>query len=583
MSKKKTKFYHCIPVLMMVCMLPFVIHLHLYKEDMEEYSWYGMEEECTDFFSYGKAVLFCAIVSYMLIKLIWEMLQGRLKIRKNKYVYLLAGIASCFVISTLCAKKIPLALWGGYQRFEGFFVLSGYLITCIYSYYFIKDTESRNMILNGLAITTGFLCIIGFFQIAGRDPLLFQWVQKWILPASLRDVVVESRVRKNTVYLTLANANNASVYLAGLLPVFLAYAGVSKGRKKIGLCVLSASMFVCLIFTYSRVGIVMLVIVTLFAAWLYYSIWRKKWKKYIAYMIAVVVAFILLDGITGFRFRQRISLTVQSFIKQRKNCDLEELRTERDGIYFSLHGISVKMYAKNGLENEDTLQFYLEDGRDISDDYNKETGKMLYPGLEKVSVFVDEVEEEPMLFFCVGETVFRFAMDQEQGYLLYVGNGKYDKIQPIKQIGFQGMEHMASGRFYVWSHTIPMLKKYGLFGCGADHFYLSYPQNDYLGKAQYCSTPLTIIEKPHNTYLLIAVQNGIPALFMLLGLYILYFRETLKIYRGKSYYTSQEWINIGVFLFSVAYMVGYMFVDSSVNITPVFWMLIGMGSRRNES
>lgn len=577
MSEKKIRFYNCIPILTTLCILPFVTRLHLYKENMEEYSWYGMEEECTDFFSYGKAVLFCVVILYMLIKLIWEILQGRLKISKNKEVYLFAGIAICFMISTLCAEKIQLALWGGYQRFEGFFVLLGYLITMVYSYYFINDAESRNIILNGLAVTAGLLCIIGFFQIAGKDPVFFRCVQDWIVPASLQDVVLDSRVKQSTVYLTLANANNASMYLAGLLPLFLIYAGVSKGKKKIGLYVLSVSMFVCLIFTYSRVGIVMLIIVTLFAAWIYRHIWRKKWKKYVIYMIGVVIAFILIDGITGFRFGRRIILTAQSFTEQRKNCDLEELRTGRDGIYFSLYGVSVQMYAKKGLEDENTLQFYLNNGTNISDCYNEETGEMSYHGLEKVSIFVNEVEGEPMLFLGVGETIFRFVKDRDYGYLLYTGNGKYDAIQPVQQIGFHGIEHIASGRFYVWFHAIPMLKKYGLFGCGADNFYLTYLQNDYLGKAQYCNTPLTIIEKPHNTYLLVAVQNGIPALLLLLALYVLYFKETLKTYSGKTYYSSQEWIGMGIFLFSIAYMFGYMFVDSSVNISPVFWVLIGMG------
>ena len=417
---------------------------------------------------------------------------------------------------------------------------------------------------------------------AGKDPVFFPWVQKWIVPAGLQDVVLESRIKQNTVYFTLGNANYASMYFAGLLPVFGLSAVKNKGTKRIAFGILSVAMFICLIFTYSRVGIVMLFVVLLSGAWMCRKIWTKYWKKCLICLAGAVIVFVVSDGMTGFRFGERILLTVQSFTEKRTNCDLEELYTKQDGIYFTLHGVSVKMYARYGLGEADTLQLVQNDGKNISDSYNENTGEIAVPGLEEVSIFTEELDGESVLFFCLGETVFRFVKDTDNGYLYYTGNGKYDTIEPVQQFGFRGMEHMASGRFYIWSRTLPMLKKYGLFGCGEDNFYLHYPQNDYLGKAQYCSNPLTVIEKPHNTYLLIAVQNGIPALLFLLLLYCLYFKESLKLYSGKSCYDSRQWTGLIIFLFSIGYMAGYLFVDSSVNISPLFWVLLGMGKRCNE-
>lgn len=220
MSEKKKRIYDCIPVLIVLCILPFITYLHVYTEDMENYSWYGLDTELTDFFSYGKLVVFCFITTYMAGKLIWERLQGRWKMGKSKYTYLFSGAVFCFLISALCAEKKQLALWGGYQHFEGLFVLFGYLIVCMYTYYFVKDEESRILVLNGLAVTAFILCMIGFLQMAGKDPVFWEWVQKLIIPSSKEGVHLESRMRQRTVYLTLANANYASMYLSALIPVF---------------------------------------------------------------------------------------------------------------------------------------------------------------------------------------------------------------------------------------------------------------------------------------------------------------------------------------------------------------------------
>ncbi len=87
-----------------------------------------------------------------------------------------------------------------------------------------------------------------------------------------------------------------------------------------------------------------------------------------------------------------------------------------------------------------------------------------------------------------------------------------DEIAVYK--GLEGRERIVSGRGYIWSRTIPLLKKYILLGGGQDTFTVLFPNHDYLGKAQWGDKDL-IITKPHCMYLQIAVQSGILSLIAL--------------------------------------------------------------------
>lgn len=47
---------------------------------------------------------------------------------------------------------------------------------------------------------------------------------------------------------------------------------------------------------------------------------------------------------------------------------------------------------------------------------------------------------------------------------------------------FKGHERSLSGRGYIWGRTIPLLKKFLLWGSGPDTFTVKFPQTDYVMK-----------------------------------------------------------------------------------------------------
>jgi len=61
----------------------------------------------------------------------------------------------------------------------------------------------------------------------------------------------------------------------------------------------------------------------------------------------------------------------------------------------------------------------------------------------------------------------------KNGKLQIVGyNGKLTDIREVETFGFKGKKSFASGRGYIWSRTIPLLRKALFIGYGSDTFIL---------------------------------------------------------------------------------------------------------------
>ena len=83
--------------------------------------------------------------------------------------------------------------------------------------------------------------------------------------------------------------------------------------------------------------------------------------------------------------------------------------------------------------------------------------------------------------------------------------------------------------------------------------------------------------KPHSFYLQVAVQSGFPALLAILVFYIWYFVRSIKLYWKASYKEPMEIVGAGLWLATFTYMVISTLNDSTVNVAPIFWAIMGLG------
>ena len=161
--------------------------------------------------------------------------------------------------------------------------------------------------------------------------------------------------------------------------------------------------------------------------------------------------------------------------------------------------------------------------------------------------------------------------------------GRVCKIEEVESFGFKGWEHFANCRGYVWSRSIPLLKKTLLIGFGPDNFVVKFPNHDYLGKLRFLPQGIKLLfDKPHNLYLQIALNTGVLSLLAVLILVGVYLYDSAILYRQHPPYGFAPTAGLGIAMAVVAYMVAGIFNDSMVGVAPVFWSLLGLGIAANR-
>ena len=110
---------------------------------------------------------------------------------------------------------------------------------------------------------------------------------------------------------------------------------------------------------------------------------------------------------------------------------------------------------------------------------------------------------------------------------------------------------------------------------------LEFPQQDYVALHNF-GFGNQLLTKPHNLYLQISVQTGLLSLIAFLAFYGMYFISSLKLYlkgKYKSYYAK---VGVATLVASLNYMILGLANDSSITVTPVFWVLLGLGITVNR-
>lgn len=131
-----------------------------------------------------------------------------------------------------------------------------------------------------------------------------------------------------------------------------------------------------------------------------------------------------------------------------------------------------------------------------------------------------------------------------------------------------------TGRTYIWKETLKLIKQRPVLGYGHDTLIYYFPQND-RNKIANLGTYDVIVSKPHNFYLDLAYSSGIPALLAFMALVILYL-----------FYTAREKIKAAghgpaafptaLFVFTCAFLLQWLFNDSVIGTSVIFWSLLGI-------
>jgi O-antigen ligase len=158
--------------------------------------------------------------------------------------------------------------------------------------------------------------------------------------------------------------------------------------------------------------------------------------------------------------------------------------------------------------------------------------------------------------------------------------GSLVNLRKVPKIGFKNRQDFGTGRGYIWSRTFPLILETFVLGHGADTFAISFPQNDFTGlynDYNWHSETTPIIDKPHNFILLNFVNTGGISAVALTAIIIFYIIQSFEIYSKSIQYDIFSKIGAGIYFGIIAFFVAGMFYDTSVNVMPLIYGLLGIG------
>ena len=183
--------------------------------------------------------------------------------------------------------------------------------------------------------------------------------------------------------------------------------------------------------------------------------------------------------------------------------------------------------------------------------------------------------------------VWQFVQTAD-GYKFINDMGKPVSLREVDRVGNDELLYLGTGRVYIWSRTVPLLKDTILLGRGPDTFMLYFPQDDYVGRYNGSWDLRAVIDKPHNMYLNIAFGSGIISLAAFIAIIGLFLAQGFRLYRRRAEAEENDvvpaltgTVGRGILAGVCGFLAAGMFYDAVTPIMPLFWGLLALGAACN--
>ena len=597
LTKKRLVF---IPIIILMAVVPLIVFLKEMPMPVNSlhYKAWPSGSINIDFFSYYKSwwIIISVLAAWILFLWQYDLKNGKYNIFQIP-IFAYMGFAA---ISTILSPYRVVALKGVADRYENIMVIFAYLITAIIVMNIVNKENDVKLLINMLIVSSVIAATIGIFQYFGLDFFQSTIGQYLMLPSEKEYLVGKLAFRFGicNIYSTMYNTNYVGSYMVMLLMItFSMY--INAGKETLNILdkkdlkyyyniygariiygLLTLLIFSNLIGCRSRAGIVGAIVALIFLA----IIMREKVLKNIGYIILICfMAFWIFVTMNDFGHGV-LYRKVSTIAKDAKNIsDDKVVNMKVHNIYADRNSIVID--KKNDSESlrivyqiaDNTVGAMTLAGEEITIVQEDDLLKIKKHGYEKYSI---KMYENRVFDLATELGNIRFIATDE-GIKYYTRNGKTENLLSITEIDrvkkLDGKEKVGTGRVYIWSRTIPLLKSRMIYGSGPDTFSLAFPQNDHIGKLKTFNNPEIIVDKPHNMYLQMAVNTGVMSLVAFLLLMGAYFIMSIKLYFNSKFETYMEKMGAGIFFAMIGYCVAAMFNDSLVSVAPVFWALLGIG------
>ncbi len=547
------------------------------------------------------------------------------------------------ILATVFAKYPGLALEGDPQRYEGLFVHLCYMAAVFLFANLLSSQRALNFVLTFFFISITVMATLGVGQFFGCNYFFSAFGWEFLVPESLSNGALANFQMRQTpdlihkVFLTFGNSNYAGIYLSMVFPFSLALFLGCQGWKKWPTLLANILVYLSLLGCSARAATLAAVVGGLLTV----LIFRFNLKSQIRWVLVLLAFYAVIPFIMdAYTLRKDLprffSTSTRPLLHALGSIGrFEDLVLDGNTATATFDGVPLTVKFKDGK-----IGFFDQSGEQIAyrmEKINNASGVVgistpllstSSPPIPSIAPTVASGEENPLSVSAssvasdsipvqaqssvadsylvrfppgqlpgfiiqvwpqssiiqIGRGGVRFSIGHTlKGFKLLDGLGRVVEITPVEAWGFKGLEGFGSGRGYIWSRSLPLLKKTLLVGFGPDTFIAHFPNHDYLGKLRHWDAGLGIIvEKPHNLYLQIAINIGVIALIAMLIMWGGYLLESARLYFNCDFDNQLNIYGAAIFVAVFAYLVNAMFNDSIVGIAQVFWALLGMGFAVNR-
>lgn len=575
MEKKfeKPNWIGILPLILIVGFIPIIVHLKIVPSTDSFYqNTYGTANY--DFYSYYKMIFFLIFTSIAFALIVLKFCMGGVEIKKSVINYYAVLFIIFSLFSFLLSKDKNISSIGYFDRYEGIYVLIAYMFILIFTINVVQAVTDIWYIIYGLIFSSLIVGIIGLTQLAGHD--LFQTTfGKHLMTFGIKgfDIsAMRTTIENRMVYSTLYHPDYVGSFTAMLFPLFFSLFILLKGMKnKIIFGFMSLVMIITLIGSRSRAGIIGAIISLVVLLIIHRRYFIKKWKYSIAFLAGVLILLLVMNKVTGGTLFKKI-FTSNIDVRQSINAGkLENVEVENN---------TAKIYTQNTVLNiiYTGQNFQFEDEGDIPITTKLVNNQIVLNDdrYKDFSILTGMAGRFPIIVTNLKDIKMIFAVANNEIKFVNYKNQIVD-LPEVSSFGFKGKEQLGSGRGYIWSRSIPLLQDTLLVGHGPDSFAMYFPQNDYIGKLITYGTMNMLVDKPHDLYLQTAINTGGVSLLALLGIFITYIVQSIKLFWKNDFSKMYSSFGISIFLGVVGYLAAGIFNDSALSVAPVFWVLLGVG------
>ena len=596
-------WFQMLPISFFTAVIIIFTRMVPYERDMTQFYWHTDATQFTDFFSLLKSQMILLTAVAALVYLLYRVITQSLSIVRS-YAYLpMIGYAVLVTLSYAFSDYKEVALWGYNDRFEGTLVLLSYMVLLFFTINTVRTEQNIKWVVYPVAAFASLLGLLGLTQYIDHDFFRTTMGKKLITPSYFWNQLdnLNFTFQNREIYQTVYNINYVSFYLTLLIPLFAMLFIFEKAliKKIIWGAVFTLAIF-NLIGSASSGGILGMGIVLILAI----IVLNKRlleWKKPLAVLIVLTIivggitfekfAPELYSAINGVLGKQVLQIPGQEPAQPQAETETTPAVTKHKIDYIDTTGSSILVSIEGNLmtmntfpEDPTSLQLLDNDGKslqlvptDVSPIYRIDDPRFNFCTVQPAK------DDQGMNYFVLttDQQAWPFALT-EDGVLYRNGIGKLVDLDPTPAIGFKNNQMFGSGRGYIWSRSLPMVKQTLLIGHGADTYCLYFPHNDYVGRYNNDGNINVIVDKPHDMYLGISIGTGILSLISLIALWLVYLIDSIKIYFHEKYTSLSSFAGVGIFLGISGFLVSAIVNDSSVSVMPIFYGLLGTGLAINS-